>query len=50
MVVKYNDLRAIRDKKKKVVSRSSFEDNKLIAVVDAIRLDALNTVRVVLNM
>ena len=48
--MKYNDLRAICDKKKRVVFGSSFEDNKLIAEVDAIRLDALNTVRAALNM
>lgn len=50
MTFKYNELVAIRDQKNNVIPGSAVEDNRLIAEADAIRLDALNAVRAVLNL
>ena len=50
MTTKYNDLKAVCDKKNKAVPRSATEDDQLILEADAIHLDALNAVRVALNM
>jgi hypothetical protein len=50
MTAKYNELRAIRDQKNKVILGSAVEDNRLISEADAIRLDALNAVRAVLDL
>jgi hypothetical protein len=50
MTAKYNELKAIRDQKNKVILRSAIEDNQLISEANAIRLDALNAVRAVLDL
>ena len=50
MTTKYNDLKDVRDKKNKAIPRSATEDNRLILEADVICLDALNAVRVALNM
>lgn len=50
MTAKYNELKAISDKKNKVIPGSAAKDNQLISEADAIRLDALNVVRAVLDL
>ena len=50
MTAKYNDFRAIHSQRNNVISRSAAEDNGLITEADTIRLDALNVVRVALNL
>lgn len=44
MTTRYNELMAIHGQKNNVILGSAVEDNRLIAEVDAIRLDALNAV------
>lgn len=50
MTTKYNELKAIRDQKNKVIPRSASENNCLISKVDAIHLNALSIVRAALNL
>ena len=50
MTAKYNDLMAIRSQKDKTILGSANEDNRLIAEVDVVYLDALNAVRAALNL
>lgn len=45
MTAKCIELKAIRDQKNKVIPGSTVEDKRLILEADAIRLDALNAVR-----
>ena len=50
MSAKYNNLKAVHDKKNKAIPGSAVEDNRLILKADIICLDALNIVRVALNV
>jgi hypothetical protein len=50
MIAKYHELMMIWNQKNKALPGSADEDNRLIAEVDAIRLDALIAVRAVLNL
>ena len=50
MTSRYNELVAIHDQKNNVIPGSAAKDNRLIAKVDAVHLDALNAVRSALNM
>lgn len=50
MTSRHNEVVAIRDQKNNVIRGSTAKDNRLIAKVDAIHLDALNAVRSALNM
>lgn len=50
MNAKYNELIMIQRKKDKAPAGSADEDNRLIAEANAVRLDALNAVRSVLNL
>lgn len=50
MATKYNELKAIRSKKCKVILGSADEDNRLIAENEAIHLKALNVIQATLNL